>query len=527
MAATLILTYSQRIAATTNAYYASTETSPDGDVNVVKETTSLVSEQSSSPPVTELDAASSLGSPTEFDSLHWVHGNEPAMPEIDADVQDHGHQGIQIEESGSSPALSLPADAVVVSGVPSMETVQEPGDSLDESAATQMLSIDAPSAIIIESNETIAGTVAIPLTPEEKAELERLAAQKAAENAILWTEIRKPFFDSSRIAVIVEDRPLNNLVPLMLHFSSVLGPEWPVVLFTRSQPPPGSAPLKRALAEKRIFIQYLPEFVEFKDHASVSQFLTTPWLWNQLAPAKHVLMFQSDSIICSNAEQSIEDFVQYDFVGAPIHSNYGHGYNGGLSLRNRTMILDIIHESSFNQESSTGQAFMTVSFEDQWFYNKMVQLPANADGTPAANLPMYHVAMNFAVETIDYDFPLGYHQVDRWQKKNIKHIEDWCPEVRLCTSKLLVNHNKSAEQIAAEEAEIERKAAVAAAIAQNNNKIIHDAISKAQEANAAAAAPQVEDSPSKEEVEKPSKEEVEQMIAAVQQENDGTFGTTA
>lgn len=56
----------------------------------------------------------------------------------------------------------------------------------------------------------------------------------------------------------------------------------------------------------------------------------------------------------------MEDFLEYDFVGAPIevpkHGNNGHGegYNGGFSLRNRSMVLDIMRESSWQKEKETG-----------------------------------------------------------------------------------------------------------------------------------------------------------------------------
>lgn len=35
-------------------------------------------------------------------------------------------------------------------------------------------------------------------------------------------------------------------------------------------------------------------------------------------PASHVLLFQGDSIICSNSDQHMEDYLKFDFVGAPI-----------------------------------------------------------------------------------------------------------------------------------------------------------------------------------------------------------------
>jgi hypothetical protein len=149
--------------------------------------------------------------------------------------------------------------------------------------------------------------------------------------------------DQRNVAVIVENRPLDNIVPLILHFSTVLGPNWPVVIFTSQENRiPSSAPFQRALGDGGIQIRVLPPHVKFHVRDEVSDFLTSPWLWESLAPAPHVLLFQADSIICSNSPETMEDFLQYDFVGAPIRPDMGlgdEGMNGGLSLRNRTLIL--------------------------------------------------------------------------------------------------------------------------------------------------------------------------------------------
>jgi hypothetical protein len=70
----------------------------------------------------------------------------------------------------------------------------------------------------------------------------------------------------------------------------------------------------------------------------------------------------------------------------------------------------------------------------------MVSLPAKPDGKPGANLPSADIAKTFAVETIYYDRPLGYHQATRWQKDNLDEIEKWCPEYNLCTGDLIITH---------------------------------------------------------------------------------------
>jgi Protein of unknown function (DUF5672) len=269
-----------------------------------------------------------------------------------------------------------------------------------------------------------------------------------------------------KVAVILEDRNLTHLMPLMMHFSAVLGPTWPIVLFTSPNATLStSAPFQRAVADSRILIKYIPEGTKLKTSHAVSSFLTEPWFWEQLAPSKRVLLFQADSILCANSPTRVDDFLEYDMVGAPIGAFWGEGFNGGLSLRNREMILDILKIANWTTEKElysqkvktwkeqlkadgkdvpdgdTMPNTVAVDMEDQWFYQKMKAL--------GGKFPVESVAKTFAVETIDYDWPLGYHQVQRYyggKADRMAHIDKWCPEHRLCTNDFIYLHPNGDEE---------------------------------------------------------------------------------
>ncbi|KAI0128877.1 hypothetical protein BJ170DRAFT_350135 [Xylariales sp. AK1849] len=237
---------------------------------------------------------------------------------------------------------------------------------------------------------------------------------------------------TDRAAVIVENRPLENLIPVILHFHSVLGPEWPLIFYTTpttSEALMLSAPFSRAVDEQRVVIRHLPPEVSFGSHRAVSLFLADPWIWEELAPYKKVLMFQADSIICSSSSAKVEDFLEYDLIGAPINNAYGRGFNGGLSIRNRELVLDLVSRYSYANDSSASGAPREMQFEDQWLYTRMSELLTRQDGKPVANLPSYAAASKFAVETIWEEEPLGFHQPVRWQKENMEKIMKYCPEV--------------------------------------------------------------------------------------------------
>jgi hypothetical protein len=142
-------------------------------------------------------------------------------------------------------------------------------------------------------------------------------------------------------------------------------------------------------------VRTLPADTPLNNHASISRFFTSPWFWEATTPAEHVLLFQADSILCSNSPQNIDDFLEYDFVGAPIDSDrgLGLGWNGGLSIRNRKMCLDIVKARSWEEERHGDHSQGNVDYEHQWFAKAMRELPAKPDGSPGANLPTKEVAM--------------------------------------------------------------------------------------------------------------------------------------
>jgi len=173
-----------------------------------------------------------------------------------------------------------------------------------------------------------------------------------------------------------------------------------------------------------------------------------------------VLLFQSDSIICANSEARVEDFLQYDFVGAPIRPGMGYGdegMNGGLSLRNRSLTLEIVKRWNWKEERdhAIDPMFPPVAYEDQWFYKKMTFMnieaakshsdDVDAEGSkwdtwePRVKLPTFEEAMRFSVESIWFEQPLGYHQVAHWHWNRRRDIDRWCPEHRMATSDKISN----------------------------------------------------------------------------------------
>ena len=237
-----------------------------------------------------------------------------------------------------------------------------------------------------------------------------------------------------KVAVITDTQYTSRLIPLILHFHAVLGPSWPIVFYTsqeavtqhfQPESEKGSAIWRSAVEEGRVKVRTIPEEYNLTSRDGVNIYLSRPWLWEQLAPAQHVLVFQADAILCANAHRTVDDFFEWDWIAATLDDTK-HLYNGGLSLRNRTMILDILREGN-NWERETASGEWTMGGEDVWFSTKMDQR--------GAHLPEQRVALQFACQHdwhISHEKePLGYHKVHKNVPGHLDEIARWCPEISL------------------------------------------------------------------------------------------------
>ncbi|ELR02479.1 hypothetical protein GMDG_05528 [Pseudogymnoascus destructans 20631-21] len=153
-------------------------------------------------------------------------------------------------------------------------------------------------------------------------------------------------FNASRVGLLIENRPNPILAPLMLHFMTVVPPEWRF-RFMGSPKSVASINQSHAIREQvrigKLDLTLIPENMTTSSQEEISVFLTTLWVYEQLLrPAEHLLVFQTDSMLCANARQSINEWLDFDWVGAPWHPDGKWGGNGGLSLRRVAPIIEIL-----------------------------------------------------------------------------------------------------------------------------------------------------------------------------------------
>ena len=122
-------------------------------------------------------------------------------------------------------------------------------------------------------------------------------------------------------------------------------------------------------------------------HDYDSVFRTTEF-WKTIT-SDNILIFQADTILLRTG---IDEFLDYSYVGAPWLKPKEGKYvgNGGLSIRNKNRMIDIIKKYPNDDY-----------FKEDIYFIKYLN---NEDIAPI------EVAERFAVEDLYYNDPLGLHQ---------------------------------------------------------------------------------------------------------------------
>ena len=67
-----------------------------------------------------------------------------------------------------------------------------------------------------------------------------------------------------------------------------------------------------------------------------------------LPGVEHIMKFEHDSILCANAEESLDEWLVYDWAGAPRMQDLKNEHfsgNGGLSIRRVSTIKRVLKHS--------------------------------------------------------------------------------------------------------------------------------------------------------------------------------------
>lgn len=134
----------------------------------------------------------------------------------------------------------------------------------------------------------------------------------------------------------------------------------------------------------------------------------TRTIYNEIK-TEHFLLFQTDTMLFPRYKEYINEFFQYDYVGAPWNNDrFGGVGNGGLSLRRKSKMLEIMDTVTYCGEP-----------EDIYFCNNILV---------EMNRPTMEQAKRFSVEEVFHPQTFGCHQP--WERGFDKELLEAYPEVR-------------------------------------------------------------------------------------------------
>lgn len=188
--------------------------------------------------------------------------------------------------------------------------------------------------------------------------------------------------------VIVETRELPNLCAIIDNHLDYVPNYWDLIFLGSS--------LNEGLIRKNYpFAKFVNLNLPYISPSAYNSILTNVNFWEELLYYNRVLIFQHDSKLLRSG---IENYLKYDYVGAPWKHINLLGGNGGLSIRNPKLMRDVCNRYVY---------FEPIDGNEDIYFCK--HLPS-VGGVIAAK----EEAMKFSVETIFYPTPIGIHAPEKY-----------------------------------------------------------------------------------------------------------------
>ena len=147
----------------------------------------------------------------------------------------------------------------------------------------------------------------------------------------------RSLFNESKLAILIEDRPLGHLAPLLQHMISVVPPDWRFLfLGSRESLNQTSSSIATQLHQKsgKLTLREIPENGTKSIREVTNRLFTDVTFYQEYTdPAEWLLVFQADSMLCAQSELSLDDWLRYDWVGAPWWVHIRGRHAGSLTNR--------------------------------------------------------------------------------------------------------------------------------------------------------------------------------------------------
>lgn len=282
-----------------------------------------------------------------------------------------------------------------------------------------------------------------PVVQAELSSRIQEARKKIPNIKLDWQPPNTPLahYNASKVALLIEPRPISHLVPQILHMIAVVPPDWrflfigsPQSVFAVGQ----TVATKHHQAIGKLNLMVLPDLWAGNGMEDVSRMLTDVRFYDEFLPGvEWLLKYEQDSILCANSETSLNEWLDWSWAGSTRYASQPlsrpelrpsrrtkdqFAGDGGLSMRRVSAVKRII---SFQTRYNDTEP------EDEWFGRRLAALPGERVASRFGG--------DFAVENALMDKPMGYHvrsvgsdESDIWKTpESRRKILEYCPELTM------------------------------------------------------------------------------------------------
>ena len=242
-----------------------------------------------------------------------------------------------------------------------------------------------------------------------------------------------------KVAYITEPRKHKALKFVLENFLSILPKEWK---FQINHGTENLDYIKRIIDSSSIIADVYSKNrlglynlnVKNLDHEGESYLSKSEKFWDNIE-GDLLLKFECDTMLCPSSEYKISQFEKYDFIGGywgtesyPLDEPYPRSkpMNGGLSLRNRNMMIYLI-KNYLDEYTASGK-----TYSDDYFFSEYIEKPITRD------VRKFSIDNGY-IEPLDMKAPFGVHKPwgttpSKGHGRGYDKIKEVCPEVEILKS---------------------------------------------------------------------------------------------
>jgi hypothetical protein len=223
--------------------------------------------------------------------------------------------------------------------------------------------------------------------------------------------------------VIVEPREHKLLKQVIENFNTHMDSSWDLYVFHGKSHTNYAKSATETITTRRVYLYPLDT-----DNLTADQYnylLKQKTFWDKVY-AEHILVFQTDTVLCGKSAHSIDSFLKYPYVGCPFdtkivgdHPIWG-GYPfygiGGLSIRKKSFMMDCIQRHPTVEDT----------YAEDIFFSKCVKDKGNSENITV------DILNNFCTQHVYAKNSFGAHKVNiDLPNDEEKAFCSYCPEAKI------------------------------------------------------------------------------------------------